>query len=327
MKFDGYLPWQQSQWQNIINCISTEKMPHAIMLSGVSGIGKIDFARFLAAYLLCSKKLNGDMCGVCHNCKLLKSDTHPDFKFVQPESEGKAIRVDQIRELATFFTMSSQLSGYKAAIIYPADKMNRNAANSLLKTLEEPSSRSVMILVTERPASLPATVRSRCQVIDFAIPDKEQALTWLSDNSEVLDKSRLELALRLAAGKPFEAINFLNEENMQLRVQEFSNIERIVAGKLSPMALAEKWSKANNKVLLEWLSSWVNDMILIKQAADSDYLINQDIYERISRLSAIISLKRLYEILDSINDAARFIDRQANLQLLFENMLLLWQKN
>lgn len=177
-------PWQKAQWRQLWQRHRNGQLPHALLLHGPEGIGKEDFAHLAANSLLCEQTSeSGQACGECKSCQLLASDNHPDFVSLQPEETGKAIKVDQIRELIQLMTLSPHFSGYRTVLISPAEQMNMAAANSLLKTLEEPQENTVIILVTSQLSRLPATIRSRCQMLRFAMPDKTLALSWLELDS------------------------------------------------------------------------------------------------------------------------------------------------
>ena len=148
-----------------------QNMPHAVLLTGPEGTGKGHFAAIIANSLLCSKpSVDRFACGECQSCQLLAANTHPDFYRITLESNAdgkpaKDIKVEQIRQLIQSLAQTSQLGGIKLAIIDPAERMNRNAANSLLKTLEEPTADTLLILLAAQPSRLLPTVRSRCQTI------------------------------------------------------------------------------------------------------------------------------------------------------------------
>ena len=148
-------PWQVAQWQLYEHAIANNRLAHALLLSGPAGMGKNRFANFLAASLLCNAPDEHLYpCNQCKSCTLYNAGNHPDINYIQPEDEGKQIRVELIRELIEFINLKSQYERYKIAIIDPAEAMNRSAANTLLKTLEEPPALSMLILVSHRPELL-----------------------------------------------------------------------------------------------------------------------------------------------------------------------------
>jgi len=116
-------------------------MPHALLLEGPAGIGKQAFAQFVTDALLCEKTASVGACGDCAVCSLTQTGNHPDISYTQPLGDSDVIKIDQIRELVTWLQLTPQYHSYKVAVISPADAMNRNAANALLKTLEEPASK------------------------------------------------------------------------------------------------------------------------------------------------------------------------------------------
>ncbi len=315
-------PWNQKQWQQITAAFNAGRMPHAILLLGPKGLGKLDFAKALSAFVLCGKKDENAPCGECHTCKLLKADTHPDFKEVTLEGDSKNVKVDQIRDFCDFFIYSSQLSSYKAGIIHPADKMNRNAANSLLKTLEEPTRNSLIILVVESTTSLPATIKSRCQVLEFSAPEKDQAIKWLQSVTET--SQNLELALSLANLGPLEALDYLQGDCLEQRLQQFEMFEGLRNGKVSATKAAEKLSKTLNRRTLGWLISWIQDMVKLKMVNNVVAISNFDIAKRLTDISKNISISGLYSYYDKVSATLGLIDRQANLQLVLEDLFVSW---
>jgi len=162
------LPWQQKQWAQVTTAAGSDRLPHALSLTGPEGIGLTEFALQVAGSLLCQNAGVDSMpCGQCRACVLMRAGNHPDILRVSPEEPGKQIRVDEIRALLEFMHLSSHSGRYKVAIIDPADAMNRTAANTLLKILEEPPSGAVMMLCCRQPGRLPITIRSRCQQLAF----------------------------------------------------------------------------------------------------------------------------------------------------------------
>lgn len=162
-------PWQQAQWQSVLQQLQADRLPHALLLAGPSGLGKRSFANALAAHALCVKHT---ACGQCRSCLLLNASNHPDLLELQPEAEGKAIKIEQVRELVTELGQTAQQGSYQVVVIEPAEAMNKAGANALLKTLEEPPGPVIFLLISHQPATIPATIRSRCQRLNFMVPDR-----------------------------------------------------------------------------------------------------------------------------------------------------------
>jgi DNA polymerase III delta' subunit len=179
-------PWTHAQWTQLHQRRQQQRLPHALLLAGPPGLGKADFARDLAQSLLCEQPTAAGMaCQHCRSCARFTATTHPDFLVVEPEEPGKAIKVDQVRDLISQFALASHQGGYRIAIVQPAEQMNLAAANSLLKTLEEPPADSLILLISARPSLLPATILSRCQRLEFAPPAHELALAWLNKQHDI----------------------------------------------------------------------------------------------------------------------------------------------
>src|SRR5690606_14968084 len=170
------LPWHAEAWTRLQAQIRRQALPHALLISGLPGLGKRRLAEQLAAALLCEAGRNElQACGRCRACRPLVQGAHPDLFVVTPEEEGRQVRVDQVRGLIDQLALKSQYGGYRVGLIDPADRMNAAAANALLKTLEEPPPGVVLLLVAARPSLLPATIRSRCQQLTLSPPPAEQA--------------------------------------------------------------------------------------------------------------------------------------------------------
>ena len=174
------LPWHCEQWQSLNDLIDDQRLPHAIIVNALEGVGAEHLAQALAYRILCSQVENGVHCGQCSGCLTLKAGSHPDFYQIEPEEKSKVIKVDQIRSLCESVAKTSQQGGWKVAIISPAEAMHTAAANALLKSLEEPESNTLILLVSSRLSAIPMTIRSRCQIESLAIPDASIAEQWLS---------------------------------------------------------------------------------------------------------------------------------------------------
>ncbi|MCW8983687.1 MAG: DNA polymerase III subunit delta', partial [Gammaproteobacteria bacterium] len=173
-------PWQIAQWNNIRWAVEQNRLSHALLLTGPEGMGKSHFAQALVTSLLCqSRGENLQACGECKSCQLYRSDSHPDFFKIAPEEPGKQIGVDAVRALGKFVALKPQQSIHKCILVEDTHMMNSNAANAFLKTLEEPNNNTHLILVTNQPAKLLATIKSRCQMIQFAPDLSETSQQWV----------------------------------------------------------------------------------------------------------------------------------------------------
>lgn len=177
------LPWHDNQWAHLRAARSQGRLAHALLLGGPAGTGRGHFARMLAASLLCpAPDTDGIACGACASCRQFAAGSHADLFHVVPPEAGKAIGVDRIRGLIDSLHLTAG-GDHKVGLIDPADALTRSAANSLLKTLEEPPDGAYLLLVSARSGSLPATIRSRCQRVPFGMPDADQALVWLQQQN------------------------------------------------------------------------------------------------------------------------------------------------
>ena len=319
------LPWQSTQWQQLSEQYQSGRLPHALLLTGIKGIGKTQFAKTLAESLLCdNRQIDGSACGQCRSCLLISAGSHPDLSILTIEENSKVIKIDQIRALIASMALSSQYAGYKIVIISPADAMNRNAANSLLKTLEEPPGHSLLVLVTDKPAYLPATVRSRCHQLKFHAPVRNMALSWLSQQSTGIKQA--EILLDLASGGPLEALKLAESDVLTLRDIQFTAFNGIAQGIIEPTKLASDWLKNGIKQPLYWVSTWIMDIIRLKMASQPPRLTNPDLRPNLQHFAEGLNLTGLYEFQEKITETLRLTETQCNDQMLLEGLLIEWKR-
>lgn len=249
---DAILPmppydWQQADWEQFCQRINDGKLPHAFILAGQEGIGVEDLAMAMGQYLLCLSPMNNIACGRCRGCQLINAGTHPDLLYVSPESKGKPIKIDQIRELAGFVDQTAQQGGYKIIVLSPAETMNINAANALLKNLEEPAGKTIFLLTSSELNQVLPTIRSRCAKMMLYTPKAEQALAWLNSVG-VEDAVDLLSDVR---GAPLLAKQWSDEGTDKERLEIVEDLTAILNRNIEPMAFAKKWSKLEPMKLLE----------------------------------------------------------------------------
>ena len=227
------LPWQDTRWRQLLNALQENRLSHALLVSGSAGIGKQHFCCALAALLLCHNRTGDAACGYCKSCELLRAGTHSDMRWVGAEQGSRQIKIDQIRRFIEFVSRTAALGEYKVVLVKPAEAMNPNAANALLKTLEEPADNTCLLLIADDVSRLLPTLRSRCQPLPLADPPKAQSLHWLR---QVCGESRLaEELLEAAAGKPLHAREiFIAEELGSIRSQR-KDLDALLSGAISPL--------------------------------------------------------------------------------------------
>ncbi|MDQ5911263.1 MAG: polymerase subunit delta [Pseudomonadota bacterium] len=295
---DTQLPWHDAQWRQLQQRRTAGRLAHALLLTGPAGLGKLTFARRLGQALLCeSPDTGGDACGRCRSCRLFQAGTHPDYSPVQPAEEGKVIKIDQIRDLCAFLSYTPQYGGYKIALLQPADRLNVNAANSLLKTLEEPLGDCLLLLVTAQPARLPATVRSRCQILSFSSPSPDIALPWLK--ARIAGGLDAAVLLETAGGAPLAALTYADGERWRRRKELADNYEQVMAGRLDPIRAAEHWARGDLAENLRWLVSWQIDQIRLKMSPQPPRLNNPDLRSRLRGWAERQAPRLLFERLDT----------------------------
>lgn len=296
--------WHERNWSSIEKAWRQERLPHALLLEGPIGLGKHEFAQRLAALVLGIDLATAD-----------GEPVHPDLTVVSVLEKKKQIGVDQIRELCAGLAMTSHSAGYKVAIVDPADKMNVNAANSLLKTLEEPTDNTLLVLVRSRLDTLPATIASRCQRIRFGTPPVEEALEWLEGVDPDYPWAPL---LRACNGAPLAAAAAADQDLSTIEDRLSGDIAGIAAGELDPVKVAAQWNKLDPGICLNWLNRTVTSMVR-GRASGTD-----NIDKRLQNLNKDLPLDRLFLYLDEVQSALRRTDGALNTQMQLESLLVPW---
>jgi len=316
-------PWHQPYWQHLVAYVEQQRIPQALLINGVSGLGKHQMALQFAQYLICVDKQGKSFCGRCASCKLFTAKTHPDFTLLQPEEPGKVIGVDLIRQLLGKMVLKPQYSGYRVVIITPAELMNINSANAFLKCLEEPPERTVFLLLTEHRQTLPATIISRCQKLLISAPDSDNALVWLQEQGI---NQQQKLLLRLAQGAPIRALAYAQANMLEQRDSCFEEWQRILLAQACPVQLAEKWQKLPATQLLQWLVSWTEDIVKCHFRVDKSLLLNDDLEKHLRTLAKRLDLNKLFDFYSLLLTDTYRIKKQLNKQLLFEEILITWSQ-
>lgn len=312
-------PWHQSAWQRLTDARRSGRLAHAYLIYAPPGFGRDEFARTFVAALLCGQvQADGGACGTCQRCAWVEAQSHPDVLEVHPSGASETIPVDAIREAAGFITLSAMENSWKTVLIFQAERMNGFAANSLLKTLEEPPGQGMVILICDRPGAVLATLRSRCQFIDVGRCGEDVAAAWLAAKLDSGADARL--ALGLAQGAPLRAIEGAQAERMAMRTQLFENYQALMRGRIAPLSAAAAWMNYDMGVTLGWLRAWYVDMIRLAQAPDAR-IDNEDVRETLAELARRLAVRRLFVGYDSICQALRLQRTNVNPQLVLEDLL------
>ena len=283
---------------------------------------------FFSQSLLCNAPLsNRTYCGECQSCLLFNAQTHPDYLSIEPEEPGKAIGISLIRQLTTTLVLKPQYEGYRIVVINPADSLNNASANAFLKYLEEPTERTLLILLTSKPNKLPATIRSRCQKLVIPpVSDKSSLGAWYEQNGLLEDRN---LLLNLSQGAPLLAKQFSESDLLKDRIEYFNHWVKLSHSEGNLIAVAEQWSKLasdETRLLIMWIISWVVDIIKLAYKTESTNLYNPDIAVNLQEIAVKLDLKSMYQYYDFLLLSQQRLDTQLNKQLIFEEILIQWLK-
>lgn len=305
-------PWLLTQWQQLLNSIAQQRVGHAWLLTGSPGMGQLDLAKQFAEALICQQRLETfEACGHCKHCKLLAVGNYPDLILVQPEAQ--TIKVDQIRELITSVSATPTLASTRVVIIEPAEALHRSAANALLKTLEEPTPQTVLILVSYQPHLLPATLVSRCRRMHCVAAETE-------------DSEAGTLALALSDGAPLAAATLLESEHWAMREKFLKLLWDVSQQKCAAVDVATQLANIAVRDLMIWLYYVIVDLIRIQQGL-SQQIIQRDSAVQLQKLAAKCEIRQLHNFLEILLVCLQQMQAGFNLNnvLLCDYIMVQWQ--
>ena len=300
-----------------------DKMGHAYLFRGPDGVGKKRTALTLAAYLNCKNPLEHDGCGRCRSCRKYFSGNHPDLVVVAPD--GAAIKIGQIRELKHQLTFPPLEAKVRVVILEDIHTMRREAANSLLKTLEEPAPGNLLILTADQAGKILPTVLSRCQVIPFGPLDHEDMAHLLMQENDM--EESLALTLAAVAEGSLGRAKFLWQENLLSLRQEV--VEELLLGQHDQaetiahvFRLSAKTAdlKENISEFLALLRLWYRDLVLVSAGGPEAPIANKDLALFLPAATQHWSLPQLHEKLHRLDLAERQLGRNCNLILVLETL-------
>lgn len=301
------ISWHKKIAESWLGRAAQGRSPHAVLLIGPPGVGK----RAAAAWMV-RQSLGIGSPGPLPEYPVERPE-HADLRWIEPPEDKATILIDQVRNLVADLGLTSHGGGNKLAVIEPANVMTINAANSLLKTLEEPPGDTLLILVADRVGRLPATIFSRCQRIDFAVPLPREGLAWLD---RLKPSNHWPDALRMAGNAPLAAIDAL--EKLDTCTAMANDFGAVAAGRASPVDVAAGWSKLEPAFVLDWLAQQVRLAIIALTAGRAEGLaIERSVLERMDR-------RNLFWYLDTINRLRGQAAGSFNLELTLDGLLIDW---
>lgn len=309
------LPWHAEAWDQLRRREEQGRLPHALLITGLPGLGKRSLARRLALTLLCERRgTEFRPCLQCRSCHLLVQGAHPDLFVVEPEERGKQIGIDQVRALGERLSLRSQY-GRRLGLISPAEAMTVAAANALLKTLEEPPLGALLVLTSARPMLLPATIRSRCQQLALVAPAPPQAREWLRQ----LGRPEAEQTLGLAQGAPLQALQLLEAGALERWRALLATLEQLRSGRIGVVAAAMQWREAGRE-LIPLLQAVCLDLARLVAGAEARY----DESGQLRKLAAGLDAYELHVYLEQLLEQRRHLEHALNESLVLESAFGGW---
>ena len=309
-------PWLAPATAVLAAARRSGRLPHALLIHEAPGAGGDWLAHWAARLALCERSGEAP-CGECSACRRVLAWQHPDLIRVSPVEDSRQIRIEQVRDLAAELALTSHAGGYKVALLDPADSMNRFAANALLKTLEEPPPRTLLVLVASQPSRLPPTVLSRCQRLTVRAPTRAAAVAWLT---EVRGKGAWDAALETLGEAPLLLVHADPEPVAQIGDESRKALDAVAAGRADPLATAERWARSELSLRLRCFENWLTERIrrgpgpgnLMPELRAGPYL---------PAAATVLNIRELFGLLDEVRELRAALDAPLNRALALEALL------
>ncbi len=301
-----------------------QRLPHSLLLLSSAGLGAEQLAHWISALALCESP--GERpCGVCASCLLLRADSHPDSHIVRLEEDAQQIKVDQVRELIESLALKSYRGGYKVGVIEGAESLNANGANAFLKTLEEPTANTMLIMIARPSHRLPATIASRCLRLALRPPSPAVAAAWLMAHSKPDARAAPRSALGARrwsspAARRCLALELEPRALRQLDADMRESLRQLAAGAVDVTLLAERWLQSDPGLRIVWLENWITRRVHAALGGANSRQTAEPV-----RLPAALlkpKIRALFELLDAARDLRRLASTGMNQQLALEALLL-----
>ena len=320
-------PWHQEAYQQLAHRLEQQQFPHALMLLGPAGVGKRQLVVALASLLLCEAPVASGQgavaCGDCKQCRLLSGEGHPDARRLMPTDQSRYIRIHQVRALGGFVMESPQVARRKVAVLERADQLNLNAANALLKTLEEPPADTFLLVLQREGQPVLPTIRSRCQILRVEAPPTEQARSWLAEKCSA-EGAALDQALRWAGGAPIEALRLIEQDRPGQRAECLKALQQALKSEITAADAVKPFMAMPLTEALDLLQGWALDLARASVAPDS--VADDDAAPMLRFLAGRRHPSELQAVNEAVMEVRRGLDYNVNPELALMGLLEQWRR-
>ena len=311
-------PWQQQVWETLTGRFP--ELGHGLLLYGKKGSGKHAFAQHFLSWVLCLNKKVDAACGECSSCQWLKSDTHPNYVYISTDDDNKKqnakIKIEKIRDLLPF--VQQTVDGWRVIVIAPAEALNMASANALLKTLEEPGDRTLILLLADHYLKLPATIRSRLQhfALDRITPELGQQ--YLQIHLSESQTAQIPLLMSLSNQMPLQALNLAKMDWIKRRAEFLQDWQKLVIHKSMPMQYATKWNKELPFVdFIQMFEYLLSDIVCVKL---NQSVKNADL--ELHEISEQYSLETLFDLYEALQQFKQLVEQNVQTNLIIDQLFI-----
>lgn len=319
-----FYPWQAEEWKQLQLSYHAGHLAHAYLLSGDDSLGQNTFSFNFTQWLLCSNKKLGEMpCGVCDDCRLFLSSSHPDFYYLHASGKD-SISIDDIRSVQESLNKTARRNNYQVIVIDPVTKLNPSAMASLLKTLEEPVGSVMMMLIDSNHKTIPSTVLSRCQLLRFSEPNINLGLNWLKDQTKLNETDASDL-LSIALYSPLRAIQLHKKSALRVVQIILKDLCSMLTSCQCPLDVAKKWQQQDASLII-WLLYIISIDLSVSLSSQSTEILRLK-SQYLPEHKILFNLKKSYIVnfLSSLNKLLLYKDNHSiNRPMLFQQLTLTW---
>ncbi|WP_251359893.1 DNA polymerase III subunit delta' [Kangiella sp. TOML190] len=306
--------WNQPAFNTLQAQFRSGNMHHAVLLLGADGIGRETFADEFSRWVLCQNRQQLEhACGDCKSCHLFEAETHPDYHLLAIEEDKTQIAVDQVRQLIGALHESAHQSGWKVANVAQVAALNQNSYNALLKTLEEPQPKTLLLLQTEQLQQVPATIRSRSQLQALSIEEPKAILEWVTQRNGFITDD-LTLALNLFPQAPYKAESFANDGDAFKCGEFIFDMAFLLEGQQTALTLATKWLPDIADCCL-WLQLMMRDCLLLAETDNADLIALQGQKQAIETIVKSLNNQGLMQLNEKIVELRSLIMKKSPVNL------------